>query len=116
MVRTCQTVQLNYQNLNKHGPHTLGLVPGNEVRVKVKDKVVEGHGKTMNVTFDFSLVGKRGGEGTLTFRPETQNTKGLFLSRDGTVHYHVETCGDKCTVLYQADFEHGEDYQSVVMT
>ena len=108
----------NYQNLNKHGPHTLGPVPGNEVRVKVEDKVVEGHGKTMNVTFVFSLVGQRG-EGTLTFSPETQNTKGLFLSRDGTVHYLVENCGDKCTVLYQADLENGEDYedyQTVMMT
>ena len=116
----CQPVQLNYENLNKHGPQSLGLVPGSEVRVKLEDKVVdkvvEGHGKTMNVTFTFSLVGQEGGEGSLTFRPETQNSRGIFISGNGTVHYVVETCGAKCTVLYQADLGHGEDYQAVRMT
>ena len=115
-VRSCLTVKLNYENLNKHGgQESLGLVPGSGVQVELEDKVVEGHGKTMNVTFTFSLVGQEGGEGTLTFRPETQNTHGMFMSGDGTVHYQVETCGDKCTVLYQADIEYGEDYQEVVM-
>ena len=124
----CQPVQLNYENLNKHGPESLGLVPGSEVRVKLEDKVedkvvdklvdkvVEGQGKTMNVTFTFSLVGQEGGEGSLTFRPETQNSRGIFISGNGTVHYVVETCGAKCTVLYQADLGHGEDYQAVRMT
>ena len=109
------TVQLNYGKLNKHGPGSLGLVPGSEVRVKLEDKVVEGHGETMNVTFVFSLVGQEGGEGSLTFRPKTQNSQGIFISGNGTVYYLVETCGVKCTVLYQADLGHTEDYQAVRM-
>ena len=95
----------------------LRLVAGSDVRLKVAgEKVVEGHGMTMNVTWAFSLVGRGGGEGTLTYRPETQNTEGIFMSGDGTIHYLVEPCGHKCTVLYQADLQHREDYKSVKMT
>ena len=61
VVRHCQPVRLNYHNLNTEGQHTLRLAPGNEVRLRVEDKVVMGHGKTMN--FAFSLLGEEGGEG-----------------------------------------------------
>ena len=83
--------------------------------MELEDKTVEGQGKSKKVVFTFSLVGEEGGEGSLTYRPETKTTQGSFMSGDGTVHYLVETCGTKCTVLYQANLEHGEDYQSVVM-
>ena len=74
-------------------------------------EVVRGPADQSSPTLSYQFSLTDGGDGSLTYRPATSASQGVFRPTTGSVHYTVEACGDGCNVIYERDSDYFSQFE-----